>query len=369
MSRRAAAVVLSLLALALAGCGGDAPGPRPGPAPQPPSDAELIGALLDRRAERLGGEVKGLGVRDARYVVEDIDARRRTARVRARLEYGVRGLEGEFGTRRTLVVRRAGGNAPWRYAKTLGTRAAEPWEVDEYRRERTPHFVVWVPAGVDAPVEALEAGYARLGEVLDGLERRYLVVVARDGDAARAITREIRGLESLTALTDTQVSVAGRAQRVEAVRSQRLIVVASAFAASADPGQVVTHELAHAVLAPQTSARTPSWLNEGIALVLSGDDRRTEYLTGFTAVPTLAGLSAPDAIARLTGDAQAAGYATASAAGFAIVERYGEDALLELLAAFNRADVRGAAGDPRTTDRALRAALGVGLAELERGLG
>ncbi|MEJ7892131.1 MAG: hypothetical protein WKF94_05780 [Solirubrobacteraceae bacterium] len=363
--------MLALLAvLALAGCrGDDAPGPAPGPAPtpRPPTDEQQIGTLLDRRADRLGAEVSGLGVRDARYAIEDLDVRRRSARVRARLVYEVRGLEGEFGTQRTLVVRRERGR--WKYTRTLGARAAEPWEVDDYRRERSAHFVVWAPEGVDAPTDALEAGYARLGAVLNGLERRYLVVVARDGDAARAITREIEGLESLTAVTDTQVSVSGPALRVDAVRSQRLIVVASAFASSPSPEQVITHELAHAVLAPRTSARTPSWLNEGVALFLSDDDRRADYFTGYTAVPTLAGLAAPTAIGRLTGDAQAAGYATASAAAFYIADTYGEDALLDLLAAFNQRDVRGPAGDPLVTDRALRLVFGIGLRELQRRLG
>ena len=360
-----------LAALALAGCGGAGdPDPAPTPAPRPPTDEELIGRIVDRRAEEIGRRVRGLGVRRTRYAIERVDVRGRSARVRARLVYGIAGLQGDYGSRRTLVARRRAGR--WRLGRPLGARDAEPWEIDDYRREPTRHFVVWAPRGVEVPAEALEAGYARLREVLDGeeLDRRYLVVLARDGAAANRITRRITGVESLVALTDTQVAIGGTAERVREVRSQRLIVIASAFALT-DPAsqqQVITHELAHAVLAPQTSTRTPAWLTEGIALYLSGDDRRPEYFA-LPVYPTLAGLSAPDAIARLQAERQRAGYATASAAAFFIADTYGPDALLKLLEAYNSPRLRGLRGDPRLTDKALRRVLGVGLAELQRTLG
>lgn len=384
----------ALLALVLfAGCGDKTkpPAPTPTPSPRPPTDTELIGRLLQQRADaladgrigafaatstrgrlaaRVGRRVGPLGVRGPRYRIVQVRVKGRTARVDARLAYRVAGVRGDFGSLRTLRAVRDGGE--WRLDRALGARNAEPWELGAYRRVRSEHFVVWTPPGVDAPVRTLEAGYGRLAAALSEgrLRRRYLVVVARDGMAARRLTRRIAGLESLTALTDTQVSVRGDAQRVTAVRSQRLLVNQTTFGAldPASQEQVITHELTHAALAPVTSGRVPSWLVEGVALYVSGDDRRDFYFSLGT-VPTLAGLSAPDAIARLTGDDQRDAYATASAAAHYIADTYGRDKLLELYLAFRRPGLRGERGDPELTNRALKRVLGVSIDELQRSLG
>jgi hypothetical protein len=86
-------------------------------------------------------------------------------------------------------------------------------------------------------------------------------------------------------------------------------------------------------------------------------------------VPTLAALSTPDAIARLSGDEQQAAYAASSAAAFAIADRYGRDALLKLLLAYNRRHLLGRSGDPELTDHVLRRVLGLSLTALQRTLG
>ena len=346
----------------LAGCGGSAPAPEPSPSPRPPSRAELIDATLQERAERIERSVGGLGVRDARFVIEEV----RPDRVAARLSYGVRGVDGEFGSPHTYALRGT------RLGRRLGGRDREPWEVGEFVRKDTDHFVAWAETGVITPESALEAGYARLRATLGDqeLKRRYLVVVVPDGAAARAITRRIVGLEQLSAITDTQVRIGGPAERVKEVRSQRLIINAAAFAQS-DPAsqeQVAAHELTHAVLAPRTSTRAPGWLVEGVALYASGDDRRPEYFS-LPTYPTLAGLGMPDSIAALSGEAQRAAYATASAAAFYITDTYGEDALLELLESYSRRDLRGDRGDPRLTDRAMKRVLGIGLDEFQERLG
>ena len=82
---------------------------------------------------------------------------------------------------------------------------------------------------------------------------------------------------------------------------------------------------------------------------------------------TLAGLSRPDAIARLNGDAQAAAYAYASAAAFYIVARYGRKRYLELYDAFNDEELPGRAG-VEATGEAVQRTLGVSLIRLERDL-
>ncbi len=122
--------------------------------------------------------------------------------------------------------------------------------------------------------------------------------------------------------------------------------------------------MTHAALAPVSSGRTPGWLTEGLALYVSGDDRTVEAAT--LGGPGLRRLSRPDAVARLSGDAQRQAYALASAAAFTIAERYGRDRLLRLYLAFNRPGLRGRAGDPALTDAAVRRVLGTSLAGLER---
>jgi hypothetical protein len=191
------------------------------------------------------------------------------------------------------------------------------------------------------------------------LRRRYLVIAPADADQARALTTEIRGLESLGAISDATINERGPARAVSSVVSLRLLVVYSAFAGLGAEGQrqTIAHELTHAALAGSTSGRTPAWLVEGVAMYVSGDRR--------IAPPgeDLRPLSRPDAIAMLTGPAQARAYAASSAAAFAIVDRFGSRKLLELYDAFNDRDLRGAPG-PKLSDRALRRELGITLADL-----
>ena len=248
--------------------------------------------------------------------------------------------------------------------------------------ERSPHFVVLRPALTpsDGLVAVLEDGYRRMKGVLPDarLRRRYLVVVAGDAHQARRMTAGIRGVASLAAISDTSVREQGEAQRVSHVSSQRLLVVWPAFAPLDATGRrrVVAHELTHASLAGVTSGRTPSWLVEGVAMYVSGD-RRAESAaglvrgeaTGTTAraarrALTLAGLSRPDAIGRLGGDGQSAAYAYSSSAAFYVAERFGRRRLFRLYRAFNSDALTGRG--PALADRAVRRALGIPLATLQR---
>jgi hypothetical protein len=245
-----------------------------------------------------------------------------------------------------------------------GPRGRAPWEVDAFAERRTEHFVVLAPPSVPVAelLPALESGYARMGELLSRrvLRRRYLVVVAGDAAQARALTTEIRGVDTLAAIADAMVREEGRARRVTSVGSLRLLVVWPRFAALDAEGRlrVVTHELTHAALAGSTSGRTPSWLTEGVALYVSGD-RRT--LLGPV---DLRALSEPGAITRLSGAAQAGAYAASSAAAFAIADRFGRRRLLGLYDAFNDERLAGKPG-PRLANRALRRELGISLRDLE----
>ena len=365
----------------MAGCGEKASAPAPPQDTRARPDArQQIETMLAERASRARRRARGLGIRKLRYRITGGTIEAPAAVVDVRLEYGVRGVRGSFGVERTLVLRRRGGR--WRVRSERQDRQRLPWEVGRFRRVTTPHFVVWAPPEVD-PVgggltSALEDGYAQMRGVLKRgtLRKRYLVLVAGDARQARRMTSAIRGLESLTALTDTEVQQSGPAQRVRSVTSQRLIVVWPAFSAAGPDGQriVVAHELTHAAVAPSTSGRTPSWLTEGLALYVS-DDRRVAEAAQLVASASasrvrralsLTTLSDPDAIGRLSGDAQSAAYAYASAAAAYIAERYGRDKLLALYDAYNRPRLRGSG--PELTDAAVRSVLRVPLVRLERDL-
>lgn len=367
-----------------------------------PSRLDLLQRLLDRRAAALGRgdarafaataigpqrardrrnarRVRGLGVHRVRLSAEGGDVRRDRLVLQARLSYGVRGIAGLFGSRQRLSVRWTGKD--WRVSSATARRGRLPWEVAPQRRIRTPHFVIWVPPSVDPAAgglrEALEAGYARMREVLASgrLRRRYLVVVAADASQARGLTAAIRGVASLAAITDTEVRLEGTAERVAEVASQRLLVIWPPFLAAGPDARrtVIAHELTHAAVARSTSGRTPGWLVEGLALYVSGDDRSQEaarLLAGGAAGPLLSleGLAEPEVIATLGGEEQNAAYAYSSAAAFYIAERYGRDALLDLYDVYNEETLRGARGTTRLNDRAVRRVLRVPLRRLERDL-
>ena len=367
-----------------------------------PGRAELLQRLLDRRAaalekgdarafaataagdqrardRRSARQARGLGVHRVRLQAEGDDLRRNQVRLDAQLSYRVRGISGRFAARRRLTLRWNGKD--WRVRAATAERGKLPWEVAPQRRVRTKHFVVWAPRDVDPDAAglpaALEAGYARMRDVLarGRLRKRYLVVVAGDASQARALTAQIRGVASLAAITDTEVRQEGPAERVVEVASQRLLVIWPSFI-SIGPEQrdtVVAHELTHAAVARSTSGRTPAWLVEGLALYVSGDERVAEAAQlilggGNPKELSLTGLSDPDVIGRGGGEAQNAAYAYASAAALYIAERYGQDALLDLYDVFNEESLKGQAGDPELTDAAMRRVLRVGLRRLEREL-
>jgi hypothetical protein len=406
---RAAVLVAAAL---LAGCGGPS---KPEAAPSPTSprspastptegDATALERLLARRSRALqasrpvayAGTATGpqrivdrevarnaapVRLRDVDLAVESADVSGRRARLRVRSTYGIEGVRGTFASTRRLTAARTGKG--WRVQSVTGRRERHPWEVGPVVERRSRHFVVIAPAGIEVEaaglLEALEGGYARMGEVLrrPRLRRRYLVVVADRASAARALTRRIRGVESLAAISDSEVRETGPAQRVTEVASQRLLVVWPPFSTLDADGRerVVTHELTHAGLAGVTSGRTPAWLLEGMALYVSEDRRAgeaAEHVANATSAAerralTLAGLSRPAAIARLHGDPQAAAYAYASAAAFYIAGRFGRQRYLELYDAFNDEDLTGAAG-PEVTSRAVERTLGLSLSRLDRDL-
>jgi hypothetical protein len=364
-----------------------------------PGRLELLQRMLDRRAKALGEgdarafaatsvgaqrardrrsarRVRGLGVHRVEMAVEGGDVRKNRLQVRGRLSYLVRGISGRFNASLRIGLQWTGKD--WRVRTVTARRGRVPWEVAAQRRTRSKHFVVWGPRNLDLAgaglTDALEAGYAKMGEVLarGRLRRRYLVVVAGDAGQARALTAEIRGIASLAAITDTEVRQEGPAEQVVEVASQRLLVIWPSFTSVGPEARntVVAHELTHAAVARSTSGRTPAWLVEGLALYVSEDDRRPEAarLQAEGTRVSLRSLSDPDVIATLSGEEQNAAYSFASAAAYYVAERFGQSALLDLYDVFNEESLKGAKGDPRLTDRAARRILKLSLSRLDRDL-
>jgi hypothetical protein len=381
-------VAAALAVLALTGCGGGghaaAPTPtgtRPAGRASGPTAEQQIETLLRGRASALEGgrrppggtgaqrtrdrlaaaRIRPLHVRDLQMEAGRIDVHGARASAPVVERYGIAGVRGAYQSVRRMDFRRRGG--AWRVAGVEGRRGRPPWEVAAYDEHRTAHFVVLAARGtpVAALMGALEDGYAAMRARLmtGGLRRRYLVIAAADAPQARALTTQIRGLGTLAAISDAAIDEQGPAEAVSRVVSLRLLVVTSAFASldAAGRRRTITHELTHAALAGSTSGRTPAWLVEGVAMYASGDRRPAP------ANADLAALSKPGAIARLSGDAQADAYRAASAAAFAIVERFGADKLLDLYDSFNDESLRGRPG-PRLVNRTLRRELGIGLSQL-----
>jgi hypothetical protein len=389
--RDLAAATLVGLAL-LAGCGGGSdPAPRPtetpgSPAERPePTDDQQIAELFEKRAAALeagdrraylatstgaqrrrdraaGRQARRLRLTGVTHVPTRVRVSGDRARAHLSSAYGIAGVRGKFESEQRVRLVQTGDG--WRVAREGGARGRPPWEVDDFRERRSEHFVVLAPpeVPVDELVLALEDGYATMRELLTSgrLQRRYLVVVAAGPEQARALTVSIQGLDTLGALSDASVIQNGTEQRTTRVVSLRLVVVWPPFSLLDADGRrrVVTHELTHAALTGVTSGRTPAWLTEGVALLVSGDRRPAPPETD------LGALSPPAAIARLTGRPQADAYSASSAAAFAIAERFGTRRLLDLYEAFNDPKLRGQPG-ARLANRALRRELGMTLAELE----
>ena len=173
-----------------AGAGGDLDAARAADAPPRRRARRRAPARLRRDRDRPAARARPRGgpqrarreLRDVELVVDSADVSGRRATLRVRSLYGVRGVRGRFGAARRLAARahRA------RLARARRDRA---------RRERHPWEVGPVPSPALAPLrraraaprsssarllDALEIGYARMGDVLrrPRLRRRYLVVVA-----------------------------------------------------------------------------------------------------------------------------------------------------------------------------------------------
>jgi hypothetical protein len=391
----------ALAALALAGCGGGGGDGRTratstptatavaSGAEEPRDDAGEIGALLRERAtllqrgasiartsagpqrardRRAARRSRALSLEQVRYSAHELQTAGDRARAHVTLSYRVRGMKRPFRTTRQLTMRR--GAEGWRVTSDRPRREPLPWEVAPFAAHRTRHVVLLAPRGME--IRPLQTGLERAyGEIRRDLPSRdlppgVLVIAAADARRAEQLTGRIAG--GIVAISNVSVEWAPPpASRVRRVLAQRLIVVVDRWQAQNESARdsTLVHEMTHTALDPDTSARTPPWLIEGVAMYVSDDDRRAEARSdGLPAGVGLRALCEPNAIFRLRGDAQGAAYAISSAAAEEIVERRGNRGLFRLYDAFNDSAIPGGPG-PRTTDRVMRRTLGVSLAQLD----
>jgi hypothetical protein len=372
---------------------------------QPPADTEQLDTLLaDRgaalaqgdRADLLATSTGAQATKDKRQIV----AVRALPLTSVRLEAKATEVTGDRATLRVEISysfdnidtfyyktsRMTARKTPdgWRVSNDRPSAGAlAPWEYKTYKARKSTHFLALAPKGMEigSLMTDLEKGYNRMKRGLPGVKapKRVLVIVARTSADTKALTKDLKTLNSLTAVAENQYSTTGSAKRIDQTWGQRVFVLWPTYGnRSADERRtVITHELVHTALASRTSARTPPWLTEGIAMYVSGDNRSGDagaLISGRGVLKdsskqaavkkamSLARLSKPSALNNLSPVSLSFAYSYSSAAAFAIAEKHGRKGLLKLLSAYNSEKLKGSGS--KLTDRALRRSLHMSLSSL-----
>jgi hypothetical protein len=260
-----------------------------------------------------------------------------------------------------------------------------PWEYTRYKARTSKHFIALAPKSlkVGSLMTDLEKGWSKMRRGLPGVKppKRVLVIVARNGKDSRALTKDIRTLSALTAVSETQFSVKGSARRVDQLWGERVFVMWRSYGnrSQKERQMVVAHELVHAAMAKRTSARTPPWLYEGLAMYVSGDNRAGDagaLISGRGVLRdaskegaakkamSLTKLSNVRALQRMSPIGLSFAYSYSSAAAYTVAEKHGRKALLRLFTAYNSAKLRGKPGR-KLTDKVLRKTLKKSITEFE----
>jgi hypothetical protein len=260
-----------------------------------------------------------------------------------------------------------------------------PWEYMRYTARTSKHFLALAPKSlkVGSLMRDLETGYARMKRGLPGVKApaKVLVIVARSSTDTKALTKDIRTLSALTAVAETQFSLKGPAQRIAELWGERVFVMWKSYGdrPARERQMVVAHELTHSALAKRTSARTPPWLYEGIALYVSGDERAgdagalisgrgvlrdSSKQSAAKSALSLTRLSNPRALQRMSPVQLSFAYSYSSAAAYTIATKYSRKTLMRVLSAYNSEKLRGKGGR-KLTDKVLRRTLKMPLGEFE----
>lgn len=354
---------------------------------KPPSDTEMLDTLLTERAFAIHtGDVEAfLKTSTGAQVAKD---KRAIAAAKAlplndvKLEAGGTEIDGDRGTLRVHMAYRFDGIDEW-YWKTSrmtvertedGWKVAKdrpsagtlaPWEHTRYKARTSKHFLALAPAQmkVGKLMRDLEKGRTKLRRGLKGvkLPERTLVIVNRNSNDTKALTKDYKTLSAVVAIAEAQVSTDGPAKKVSDVSGNRVFVLWRSYGNRPPKARqrVIAHELAHVALVRRTGGRVPVWLSEGTAMYASGDTNRASdagaLLSGGVLrdsskqkpaerALSLTRLAKPSSLNRMSAVGISFAYSYSAAAAYAIANNYGEGALLRLHAAFNSEKIKGKPG-------------------------
>lgn len=373
---------------------------------KPPSDTEALELLLNVRARALefgdtedflntatGSQLakdkraiaaaKSLPIGTVKLNADGTEVEKDRATLRVDMAYTFDGIDTTYyKTSRMTALKTADG---WRISNdrpSAGTLA--PWEYTRYKARTSKHFLALAPKSlkVGSLMTDLEKGRSKMIRGLPGVKapRRVLVIVARNSRDTKALTKDMKTRRSLVAVSETQYSVKGKAQRIDELWGARVFVMWRSYrdGPTSERQTVVAHELVHAALAYRTSGRTPPWLTEGIALYASGDARAGDagaLISGrgvlrdaseqsqAKSAMSLSRLSSPRALQRMSAIEISFAYSFSSAAAYMIADKYGRKALLRMFTAYNSEKNRGSGR--KLADRVVRRTLKKSLKELE----
>jgi hypothetical protein len=326
---------------------------------------------------------KALPINDVKLTAGGTEVDGDKATMRVEMRYGFDHIDtAYFKTSRMSAVKTPQG---WKISNDRPSAGMlAPWEYTTYKARTSAHFLALAPKSlkVGSLMTDLEKGYNRMKRGLPGVKapRKVLVIVARTGTDTKALTKDLKTLKSLTAVAENQYSTKGSAKRIDQVWGQRVFVLWRSYGnrGANERRMVVTHELVHTALASRTSARTPPWLTEGIAMYVSGDNRSGDagaLISGRGVLRdaskqgaakramSLPRLSKPSALSNMSPVSLNFAYSYSSAAAYAIASKHGRKGLLKLLSAYNSDKVKGTGS--KLTDRALKRALKTSLSSLK----
>lgn len=336
------------------------------------------------RDKRAIAAAKALPLNDVKMEADgtEIDGDRGTIKVH--MAYRFDGIdEWYWKTSRMSVEKTDGG---WKVAKdrpTYGTLA--PWEHTRYKARSSKHFLALAPAQmkVGKLMRDLEKGRTTMRRGLKGvkLPERVLVIVNRNSNDTKALTKDYKTLSAVVAIAEAQISTDGPARKVSEVSGNRVFVLWRSYGNRPPKARqrVIAHELAHVALVKRTGGRVPVWLSEGTAMYASGDVNRASdagaLLSGGVLrdsskqkpaerALSLTRLAKPSSLNRMSAVGISFAYSYAAAAAYAIADKYGQGALLRLHAAFNNEKIKGKPGR-KLTDKVFKKVLKKSLSQVE----
>jgi hypothetical protein len=338
-----------------------------------------------RRDGRAIANARALPVAEVRMQADGVDVEGNRATLRVSMTYRFDGIDTHYGkTSRMTVAKTDGGWRVVRDRPAAGVLA--PWEHTRYKARTSRHFLALAPANLEVGslMTDLEKGRARMRQGLRGVKipGKVLVIVNRNSNDTRALTKDLKTLSALVAIAESQVFTEGPAKRVTDVAGQRVFVLWRSYGGDSrgERRQTIAHELVHIALASRSGGRVPDWLVEGIAMYASGDQRAADAgaLLGGAQLKdaskqqpaeralSLSRLSKPNVMHRMSAVPLAFAYSYSSAAAYAIADRYGgSKTLLKLYSAYNSRKIEGRPGRA-LTDKVFRKVLKRSIGQVER---